>query len=247
MAGHSHWAGIKHKKGKADKQRSKLFSKLSRELTVAAKLGIPDIDMNPRLRSAVKAAKEANMPKDNIDRAIKKSQGNEEANFEQVVYEGFGPSGTGIIVEVLTDNKNRSISNVRSIFEKNGFSLGSAGSVSHQFDVCGLIRIKKENCEENEIFELSTNNGANDFKVEAEFYEIFSEKSDLHSLQIKLEKKYELSFSGVIYHPKNTIKVDKEGFEKIINFIETLEDDDDVQKVYSNFEVDQKILEELSS
>ena len=125
MAGHSHWAGIKHKKGKADKQRSKLFSKLSREITVAAKLGMPDINMNPRLRSAVQAAKEANMPKDNIDRAIKKSQGNEEANFEQVVYEGFGPSGTGIIVEVLTDNKNRSISNVRSIFEKNGFSLGS--------------------------------------------------------------------------------------------------------------------------
>ena len=247
MAGHSHWAGIKHKKGKADKQRSKLFSKLSREITVAAKLGMPDINMNPRLRSAVQAAKEANMPKDNIDRAIKKSQGNEEANFEQVVYEGFGPSGTGIIVEVLTDNKNRSISNVRSIFEKNGFHSDPAGSVSHQFDICGLIRVKKENCEENEIFELSTNNGANDFKVEADFYEIFSEKSDLHSLQIKLEKKYELSFSGVIYNPKNTIKVDKEGFEKIINFIETLEDDDDVQKVYSNFEVDQKILEELSS
>ena len=109
MAGHSHWAGIKHKKGKADKQRSKLFSKLSREITVAAKLGMPDINMNPRLRSAVQAAKEANMPKDNIDRAIKKSQGNEEANFESVIYEGFGPSGTGIIVEVLTDNKNRSI------------------------------------------------------------------------------------------------------------------------------------------
>ena len=123
---------------------------------------------------------------------------------------------------------------------KKWFLTWIPGSVSHQFDICGLIRVKKENCEENEIFELSTNNGANDFKVEADFYEIFSEKSDLHSLQIKLEKKYELSFSGVIYNPKNTIKVDKEGFEKIINFIETLEDDDDVQKVYSNFEVDQK-------
>ena len=247
MAGHSHWAGIKHKKGKADKQRSKLFSKLSREITVAAKLGMPDINMNPRLRSAVQAAKEANMPKDNIDRAIKKSQGGDDANFEQVVYEGFGPFGTGIIIEVLTDNKNRSISNIRSIFEKNGCSLGSLGSVSHQFDICGLIKVKKQNCEENEIFELSTINGANDFKVEADFYEIFSKKSDLHSLQIELEKKYELSFSGIIYNPKNTIKVDKAGFEKILNFIETLEDDDDVQKVYSNFEVDQKILEELSS
>ena len=124
MAGHSHWAGIKHKKGKADKQRSKLFSKLSREITVAAKLGMPDPDMNPRLRSAVQAAKEANMPKDNIDRAIKKSQGNDEANYEAVVYEGFGPSGTAMIVEALTDNKNRTISNMRSIFEKNG-CLGS--------------------------------------------------------------------------------------------------------------------------
>ena len=246
MAGHSHWAGIKHKKGKADKQRSKLFSKLSREITVAAKLGIPDTNMNPRLRSAVQAAKEANMPKDNIDRAIKKSQGGDEANFESVVYEGFGPLGTGIIVDVLTDNKNRSISNVRSIFEKNGCSLGSAGSVSHQFEICGLIRVKKENCRENEIFELSTNNGANDFKVEEDFYEIFTEKNNLHLLQIELEKNYEVSFSGIIYYPKNTIKVDKVGFEKIANFIETLEDDDDVQKVYSNFEVDQKILEELS-
>ena len=157
MAGHSHWAGIKHKKGRADKQRSKLFSKLSREITVAAKLGMPEIKMNPRLRSAVQAAKEANMPKDNIDRAIKKSQGGDDANFEQVVYEGFGPSGTGIIIELLTDNKNRSISNIRSIFEKNGCSLGSSGSVSHQFDICGLIRVKKENCIENEIFELSIN------------------------------------------------------------------------------------------
>lgn len=246
MAGHSHWAGIKHKKGKADKQRSKLFSKLSREITVAAKLGISDINMNPRLRSAVQAAKEANMPKDNIDRAIKKSQGGDESNYETVVYEGFGPLGIGIIVEVLTDNKNRSISNIRGIFEKNGCSLGSEGSVSHQFDICGLIKINKENCKEDEIFELSTNSGADDFKVKGNFYEIFSKKNELHSLQIKLEKKYKLSFSGIIYNPKSLIKVDKEGFKKIVNFIEFLEDDDDVQKVYSNFEVDQKILEEIA-
>ena len=247
MAGHSHWAGIKHKKGKADKQRSKLFSKLSREITVAAKLGLPDINMNPRLRSAVQAAKEANMPKDNIDRAIKKSQGINEANYETVIYEGFGPLGIGIIIEVLTDNKNRSISNIRSIFEKNGYSLGTEGSVSHQFDICGLIKVKKQNCDEESIFEHSTNNGANDFKVEGDFYEIFSKKNELHSLQIELEKKYELSFSGIIYNPKNVIKIDRAGFEKVINFIETLEDNDDVQKVYSNFEVDKKILEEILS
>lgn len=247
MAGHSHWAGIKHKKGKADKQRSKLFSKLSREITVAAKLGMPDPTMNPRLRSAVQAAKEANMPKDNIDRAIKKSQGGDEANFESVVYEGFAPGGTSIIVEALTDNKNRTVSNVRSIFEKNGCSLGSEGSVSYQFDICGLVKIKKNACSEDEIFELSANHGANDFKVEGDYYEIYSEKNDLHNIQVELEKKFELSFSGIIWKPKNTTHIDKENFEKIINFIDALEDDDDVQKVYSNFEVDQKIIEELSS
>ncbi|MAK12137.1 MAG: YebC/PmpR family DNA-binding transcriptional regulator [Candidatus Pelagibacter sp.] len=246
MAGHSHWAGIKHKKGKADKQRSKLFSKLSREITVAAKIGVPDPSMNPRLRSAIQSAKESNMPKDNIDRAIKKSQGGDEANYESVVYEGFGPLGVGIIVEALTDNKNRTISNVRSIFEKNGYSLGSEGSVSHQFDICGLIKLKKENYIEDEVFEISTNSGANDFKVTEDFYEIYSKKNQLHSLQIKLEKKYKLIFSGIVYNPKNMIKINKVSFEKIINFIETLEYDDDVQKVYSNFEVDQKILQELS-
>ena len=247
MAGHSHWAGIKHKKGKADKQRSKLFSKLSREITVSAKLGMPDPTMNPRLRSAVQAAKEANMPKDNIDRAIKKSQGGDEANYESVVYEGFAPGGTSIIVEALTDNKNRTVSNIRSIFEKNGCSLGSAGSVSYQFDICGLIKIKKNVCSEDEIFELSANYGANDFKVEGDYYEIYSEKNDLHNIQVELEKKFELSFSGIVWKPKNTTNIDKESFEKIINFIDSLEDDDDVQKVYSNFEVDQKIIEELSS
>jgi YebC/PmpR family DNA-binding regulatory protein len=247
MAGHSHWAGIKHKKGKADKQRSKLFSKLSREITVAAKLGMPDPDMNPRLRSAVQAAKEANMPKDNIDRAIKKSQGNDEANYEAVVYEGFGPSGTAMIVEALTDNKNRTISNMRSIFEKNGCSLGTEGSVSYQFEICGLIKIKKDSCSEDEIFELSTNFGAEDFKVEGEFYEIYTKKNNLHEIQSELEKKYQLNFCGIIYNPKSSIKVEKQDFEKIISFIDALEDDDDVQKVYSNFEVDEKILTEMSS
>ena len=247
MAGHSHWAGIKHKKGKADKQRSKLFSKLSREITVAAKLGMPDPDMNPRLRSAVQAAKEANMPKDNIDRAIKKSQGNDEANYEAVVYEGFGPSGTAMIVEALTDNKNRTISNMRSIFEKNGCSLGTEGSVSYQFEICGLIKIKKDSCSEDEIFEKSTNFGAEDFKVEGEFYEIYTKKNNLHEIQSELEKKYQLNFCGIIYNPKSSIKVEKQDFEKIISFIDALEDDDDVQKVYSNFEVDEKILTEMSS
>ena len=154
MAGHSHWAGIKHKKGKADKIRSKLFSKLSREITVSAKMGLPDPSMNPRLRSAVQAARSANMPKDNIERAIKKSQAQDGQSFDKVQYEGFGPEGVAFIVEALTDNKNRTVSNVRSIFEKNSGSLGSEGSVSYQFERCGLIKVKKTYCSEEEIFNL---------------------------------------------------------------------------------------------
>ena len=162
MAGHSHWAGIKHKKGRADKERSKIFSKLSREITVAAKLGDKDPGMNPRLRTAIQAAKQANMPKDNIDRAIKKSQGNEETNFESVIYEGFGPSGTGIIVEVLTDNKNRSASSIRTVLQKNGGRLGESGSASYLFSNCGIIHIDKNLIKEDELFDIAINAGAKD-------------------------------------------------------------------------------------
>ena len=163
MAGHSHWAGIKHKKGKADKQRSKLFSKLSREITVAAKLGLPDIEFNPRLRSAVQAAREANMPKDNILRAIKKSQGpSEDSNYEKSQYEGFGPGGVAFIVEALTDNKNRTFTNLRLLFEKNNASLGVEGSVSYQFEEVGHIKIKKELITEDEIFSHAIEAGAED-------------------------------------------------------------------------------------
>mgnify|MGYP001488483263 CR=1 FL=1 len=168
MAGHSKFKNIQHRKGAQDKKRAKIFTRLIKELSVAARSST-DPASNPRLRSALAAARAANMPKDNIDRAIKKSQGGDEANYESVVYEGFGPLGVGIIVEALTDNKNRTISNVRSIFEKNGCSLGTEGSVSYQFEICGLIKIKKDSCSEDEIFEQSTNFGAEDFKVEGEF------------------------------------------------------------------------------
>ena len=247
MAGHSHWAGIKHKKGKADKQRSKLFSKLSKEITVAAKLGVPDPNMNSRLRSAIRSAKVANMPKDNIDRAIKKSQDNDETNYEAVVYEAFSSIGVGIIIEALTDNKNRTISKIRSICEKNECTLGSEGSVSHLFDICGILKIKKENCYEEELFELLINIGANDFGLDGEYYEIFSKKNELHAIQIALEKKYKLHFSGIIYKPISVVKVNRGELKKIISVIEALEDEDDVQKVYSNFEANKKILEEITS
>ncbi len=172
MAGHSHWAGIKHKKGKADKQRSKIFSKLSREITVAAKLGDKNPDMNARLRSAIQAARSANMPKDNIERAIEKSSNNDQSNFENIRYEGFGPNKTAVIVEALTDNKNRTASNIRTIFSKNGGSLGTQGSASHNFKRLGVIKIYSEDIEQDKIFELAIESGAIDCISNDDFHEI---------------------------------------------------------------------------
>ena len=173
MAGHSHWAGIKHKKGKADKQRSKIFSKLSREITVAAKLGDKNPDMNSRLRSAIQAARSANMPKENIERAIEKSSNNDQSNFENIRYEGFGPSKSAVIVEALTDNKNRTASNIRTIFSKNNGSLGTQGSASHNFQRLGVIKIDKNEIEQDKIFELAIESGANDCISHNEFHECF--------------------------------------------------------------------------
>ena len=172
MAGHSHWAGIKHKKGKADKQRSKIFSKLSKEITVAAKLGDKDPAMNPRLRSAVQAARSANMPKDNIERAIDKSSAASGANFENLRYEGFGPNKIAVIVETLTDNKNRTASNVRTIFQKSGGSLGTQGSASHNFKQLGIIKIDKNEISEDKIFELVIEAGAEECISHQEFHEV---------------------------------------------------------------------------
>ena len=172
MAGHSHWAGIKHKKGKADKQRSKIFSKLSKEIMVAAKLGDKDPAMNPRLRSAIQAARSANVPKDNIERAIDKSSINTESNFENLRYEGFGPFNIAVIVETLTDNKNRTASSIRTIFQKAGGSLGTQGSASHNFDHLGIIKIDKSEISDEEIFELAIDSGAEECKSENTYHEI---------------------------------------------------------------------------
>ena len=162
MAGHSHWAGIKHRKGRADKLRSKIFSKLSKEITVAAKLGSKDPDTNPRLRSAIQAARAANMPKDNIERAVNKSDLNKDLNYNSIIYEGFGPEKIAVIVEALTDNKNRTASNIRTIFQKNGGNLGSSGVATHQFKQVGVIRIDKKKISDNDILELAINSGADD-------------------------------------------------------------------------------------
>ena len=249
MAGHSHWAGIKHKKGKADKQRSKLFSKLSREITVSARLGLPEVDFNPRLRSAVQAAREANMPKDNIVRAIKKAQGpSDDANYEKSQYEGFGPGGVAFIIEALTDNKNRTVTNLRILFEKSGCSLGVEGSVSYQFEEMGQIKIRKELISEEEVFTLALEAGVEDCISGDEYHEIFSKKENFNDVRTVVEKKIkDLSFAGIIWKPKNTVSINKETFEKIIDFIDLLEDDEDVQNVYTNFDVDENILKEMQA
>ena len=237
MAGHSHWAGIKHKKGKADKHRSKIFSKLSKEITVAAKLGDKDPTMNPRLRSAIQAARSANMPKDNIERAIDKSSMNTELNFENLRYEGFGPNRVAVIVETLTDNKNRTASNIRTIFQKAGGSLGTQGSASHNFNQLGIIKINKSEISDEEIFELAIEAGAQECKSNDNFHEIQCSTNDIYNVKKELEKKINNFVSTEIeWIPLNSIVVPKEKHEDLINFFETLEEDDDVQNTYSNAE-----------
>jgi YebC/PmpR family DNA-binding regulatory protein len=235
MAGHSHWAGIKHKKGKADKQRSKIFSKLSKEITVAAKLGDKDPAMNPRLRSAIQAARSANMPKDNIERAIDKSTANTEANFESLRYEGFGPDKIAVIVETLTDNKNRTASNIRTIFQKNGGSLGTQGSASHNFNQIGIIKIDKNEISDEQIFELSIDAGADECVSNSEYHEIQCPMNEIYNVKKKLEEKISNFISTEIeWIPLNNIQISKDRQEDIIEFLETLEDDDDVQNIYTN-------------
>ena len=188
MAGHSHWAGIKHKKGKADRERSKIFSKISREITVAAKLGDKDPDMNSRLRSAIQSARSANMPKGNIQKAIEKSKASTDSNYENIRYEGFGPYRIAVIVETLTNNRNRTASNIRTIFQKNGGSLGTQGSTSHNFQQLGVIKIDKSEISDDKIFELSLEAGANECYSSEYFHEIQCDMSEVYNVKKKLKK-----------------------------------------------------------
>ena len=235
MAGHSHWAGIKHKKGKADKQRSKIFSKLSREITVAAKLGDKNPDMNARLRSAIQAARSANMPKDNIDRAIDKSSISADSNFENLRYEGFGPNKTAVIVETLTDNKNRTASNIRTIFQKSGGGLGTQGSASHNFQQLGVIKINKDEIDEAGMFDLAIESGANECFSHENFHEVHTANTEIYEVKNKLEKKIENFLSTEIeWVPLNTVNLSGENKDNMIKFLETLDDDEDVQNIFTN-------------
>ena len=236
MAGHSHWAGIKHKKGKADKNRSKIFSKISREITVAAKLGDKDPDMNSRLRSAIQSARSANMPKGNIQKAIEKSKVSTDFNYENIRYEGFGPYRIAVIVETLTNNKNRTASNIRNIFQKNGGSLGTQGSASHNFQQLGVIKIDKSEISEDKIFELSIEAGANECYSNEYFHEIQCDVSKIYNVKKKIEKNINNFLSTDIeWIPLNNVEINDESKEDTIKFLETLEEDEDVQNVYTNF------------
>ena len=239
MAGHSHWAGIKHKKGRADKIRSKIFSKLSREITVAAKLGDKNPEMNPRLRSAIQSARAANMPKDNIDRAIDKSEIGDQSNFYNIRYEGFGPKNIAVIVDTLTDNKNRTASSIRTLFQKNGGSLGTQGSSSHNFKQTGVIKIDYNLIPEERIIELALSAGADDcISYNHEIHEIHCEKDEIYKVKKILENEIDTFIStGIEWIPTVFVEIDKSDRENIINFLENLEDDDDVQNVYSNIKM----------
>ena len=235
MAGHSHWAGIKHRKGKADKLRSKVFSKLSKEITVSAKLGDKDPAINPRLRSAIQAARSANMPKENIERAINKSSISNGANFESLRYEGFGPDKVAVIVETLTDNKNRTASNIRTIFQKAGGNLGSQGSASHNFNQLGVIKIDKSEISDENIFELAIESGADECKTNKNYHEIHCSINDIYNVKKELEKKIHNFISTEIeWIPLNSVNISDERNEDLKNFFETLEENDDVQNIYSN-------------
>ena len=238
MAGHSHWAGIKHKKDRVDKQKSKIFTKISKEITVAAKLGDKDPEINPRLRSAIQSARSANMPKENIKRAIDKSEVNTGSNFENIRYEGFGPSRVAVVVETLTDNKNRTASNLRTIFQKSGGSLGTQGSASHNFNQIGIIKIKKTEVSDDKIFELAIESGADECKSDQNFHEIHCDKHDIYNVKKNLEiflKNF--LYTGIEWLPIVYLDVKKQEKESIIHFLENLIDDDDVQNVYSNIRV----------
>jgi YebC/PmpR family DNA-binding regulatory protein len=246
MAGHSQFKNIMHKKGKQDALRSKLFSKLAREITVAAKLGMPDPNMNPRLRLAVQAARAENMPKDNIERAIKKASGGDSENYDEVRYEGRAPGGVAIIIEALTDNRNRTAGEVRSYFTKAGGALAETGAVSFMFDHVGVIEYPLSVGSEDAVMEAAIEAGADDVVTGEEGYEVVTSLEAFAEANKALEAKFgEPKKSKLIWKPQNTIAVDDEAGEKLLKLIGNLEDNDDVQNVYANFEISDALMAKL--
>jgi YebC/PmpR family DNA-binding regulatory protein len=248
MAGHSKWANIQHRKGRQDAVRAKLFSKLSKEITVAAKMGDPDPDKNPRLRLAVKEARANSMPKDNIERAIKKSQGGDAETYENIRYEGYGPNGVAVIVEALTDNRNRTASNVRSTFSKNGGNLGETGSVAFMFDRMGSVTYPAAVGDADAVMEAAIEAGADDVESDAETHTIYCAAEDLAEVAGALEASLgEANSARLIWRPQTMTEVDEDQGRTLMKLIEALEDDDDVQTVTANFEMSDAVMEALSA
>ena len=247
MAGHSKWANIQHRKGRQDAKRSKVFSKLSKEITVAAKMGAPDPAFNPRLRLAIQAAKAQSMPKDNIDRAIKKSTAADEANFEEIRYEGFGPAGVGVIVEVLTDNRNRAASEIRASFSKNGGNMGETGSVAFMFDRVGAIEYPADKGDEETVLEAAVEAGADDVDSSDDGHLIYTAADMLAETAGALEASFgEATSAKLIWKPQNTIDVSGDKAATLLKLLNALDDCDDVQDVYANFDISAEEMERLA-
>ncbi len=248
MAGHSKFKNIQFRKGAQDKKRAKLFSKLAREITTAAKMGMPDPAMNPRLRSAIQAARAQNMPNDNIDRAIKKSQEAGGDNYEEVRYEGFGAGGVGVIVEALTDNRNRTASEVRSIFAKHGGNLGETGAVSFNFDRLGSIEFDADKATADEMLEAAIEAGADDVESGEDGHVVYCNPDELHQVAKALEDRFgEPRAMQILWRPKSEVPIDEEGGQKLLRMIDGLEDLDDVQQVYANFDMAEDVLQKLTA
>jgi YebC/PmpR family DNA-binding regulatory protein len=248
MAGHSQFKNIMHRKGKQDKVRAQLFSKLGREITVAAKLGMPDPAFNPRLRAAIIAAKAQSMPRDNIERAIKKASGGDAENYEEIRYEGYGPGGVAVIVEVLTDNRNRAASDVRSTFSKNGGNLAETGAVSFMFERVGVVEFDAGVANADQMLDAAIDAGAEDVNSSAGGHEIYTAQDSLRDVAKALEAKFgEPRKAALTWKPQNTIAVDDEKGEQLFELIELLEELDDVQNVYANFEVSEALVSKMSA
>ncbi|MEE8258374.1 MAG: YebC/PmpR family DNA-binding transcriptional regulator [Sphingomonadales bacterium] len=248
MAGHSKFKNIMYRKGAQDKKRSKLFSKLSKEITIAAKLGMPDPDANPRLRAAITAARSQSMPKDNIERAIKRSQAGEGGDYEEVRYEGYGPGGVAVIVDILTNNRNRTAADVRTIFSKNGGNMGESGSVSFMFERKGLIVYDAAAGDEETVFEAALEAGAENVESDDEVHEIYTGDNDLHGVARAMEKALGAAQSArLIWHAKDQIDLDVDNAGKLLKLLDALDDNDDVQEVSGNYNVPEDVMAQLGA
>ena len=248
MAGHSQFKNIMHRKGRQDAAKSKLFGKLAREITVSAKIGLPDPAMNARLRAAIIAARAENMPKDNIDRAIKKAQGNDGENYEEIRYEGYGPGGVAVIVEVLTDNRNRTAGEVRAAFTKSGGNLAETGAVSFMFDRVGVIEFDAKAASPEAMFEAALEAGADDVVSNESGHEVYAAQDQYAAVAKALEAKFgEPRKAALVWRPQNTVAVGDEQGEKLLKLIENLNEHDDVQNVYANFEVSDALVQRISA